>query len=253
MPPTYDGPVRAHPPATARTRAAALAALLAVLATTGLLLAGPAHAATRTVTLTSSGPVPSRLVLGPGDRVRFTNADNVQHRVTAARGWKFDSGALAPGATSGLTPVLTRPARYDYTDTRSLLLTVATFDGALVVPAPAPSPSATRSPSPRPAPTTPGPAPSATAPGPVLPTGAPTPAPFPTAVPTYSPPAVVAPTTLPSAAPDIRYGDPQALVQSSPHRYGLPALLGLVGIVGVASLLLRLLLSMAPGSRRTDA
>lgn len=246
--------MRAHPPATARTRAAALAALLGVLVTAGLLLAGPAHAATRTVTLTSSGPVPARLVLGPGDRVRFTNADNVQHRVTAARGWKYDSGTLAPGATSGLTPVLTTPARYGYTDTRSLLLTVATFSGSLVVPTPAPSPSATRSPSPRPAPTTAAPVPSATtAPGPVLPTLGPTAGPLPTGVPTYSPPAVVAPTTLPSPAPDIRYGDAQALVQSSPHRYGLPALLGLVGVVGVASLLLRLLLSIAPGTRRTGA
>jgi hypothetical protein len=49
----------------------------------------------------------------------------------------------------------------------------------------------------------------------------------------------------------VRYGDQRALVQGSPHRYGLPVLLGLVGIGGVGSLLLRLLLAMAPGSRRT--
>jgi hypothetical protein len=41
-------------------------------------------------------------------------------------------------------------------------------------------------------------------------------------------------------------------VQHSAHRYGLPALLSLVGIVGVLSLLVRFLLAQ-PVARRTGA
>jgi hypothetical protein len=53
----------------------------------------------------------------------------------------------------------------------------------------------------------------------------------------------------PTPAPDLRYGDPRALVQSSPHRYGLPALLAGVGIGGVLSLLVRVLLALPEGRR----
>ena len=42
---------------------------------------------------------------------------------------------------------------------------------------------------------------------------------------------------------DIAYGGKSGIVQGSPHRYGLPAALAVVGIVGVLSLLVRFLLA----------
>lgn len=249
-----------HLPALRTRHAAALAAVLGLLLSAAVLVAPPAHAETRTVTLTSNGPVPARLVLAAGDRVRFYNGDTVQHRVTSGSGWRFDSGALAPNTYSANTALFSAPGTYRYTDARSLLLTVATFSGSLVLPAPPPSPSPTRSASPRPTArpsTSPAPSPATSATGtpvlPVVPTGFPTASPLPSTSPLEQP-TVVTPSgsPLPSPAPNIRYGDPQALVQSSPHRYGLPVLIGLVGIAGVASLLLRLLLSISPASRRTD-
>ena len=53
---------------------------------------------------------------------------------------------------------------------------------------------------------------------------------------------------LTSAAPGVVYAD-RPLVQGSPHKYGLPAALAVVGITGVVSLLVRLLLA-EPAARR---
>lgn len=218
-----------------------------------VLLPPAAHAATiRTVTLTSDGPTPAQLVLAAGDRVRFVNGEQgAQHRVVSQPGWNFDSGPLAPGAASALTPPLPAGGTYRYTDTRTVLVLSSSFDGALVVPAAKPSPTPSRTPSPRPSP-------SATAtPSPAAPSATPVSTPSPTASPTAtqvpSHPGVASPlgSASPTPAPEVAYGGPRALVQGSPHRYGLPALLGLVGIGGVGSLLVRLLLSMAPASRRT--
>jgi hypothetical protein len=221
-----------------------LATLLLVLGT----LVVPAGAATRTVHLTANGPSPAKLSLKSGDRVQFVNDDSVPHQVTSQGSWQYDSGPIAPGSTSPQTPALTAPGTYRYADGRGIVVFPQTFTGSLVVPRPTASPTA----SPRPT-ATPTPRPTASP----RPTGTPTPSatssatpsPTPTAGPTgtASPspaPAVTSPP--PGAAPDPRYGDPRALVQGSPHRYGLPVLLGLVGIGGVASLLGRYLLGLAP-------
>jgi plastocyanin len=237
-----------------RTRLAVVtAALLGALVA---LLSPAAHAATtRTVTLTSNGPSPVRLVLAAGDRVRFVNGEQgAQHRVVSQPGWHFDSGTLAPGASSALTPPLPAGGTYRYTDTRTFLIVASTFDGELVMPAarPSPSPTPSRPPSASPTPSagaTPSARPSLTpsATASATPTASPTPSP------TASHPGAgsLPPSWSPSPQPAIAYGGPRALVQGSPHRYGMPALLGLVGVAGVGSLLLRLLLTMAPASRRT--
>jgi hypothetical protein len=58
----------------------------------------------------------------------------------------------------------------------------------------------------------------------------------------------------PSPTPSLNllYGEPRALTQSSPHRYGLPAVLAGLAIGGVLSLLGRYLLSL-PEGRRTGS
>jgi hypothetical protein len=186
----------------------------------------------------------------------FVNDDAVPHQVRSEEGWQYDSGPLPPGRTSAPTPALTAPGSYRYLDLRGIVFLPQTFGGRIVVPKPAPSPTPTprptRSSSPEPEPSeTPSPATS--------PTGAPSPSPSvtPTASPTPSPTAPfpsVTPSTpaSPTPAPDLRYGDPRALVQPSPHRYGLPALVAGIAIGGVLSLLARYLLSL-PEGRRTGS
>jgi len=227
-----------------RSRAAAVAGLLLALA----VLVTPSQAKTHDVSLTVDGPVPRTLQLKPGDRVQFVNNDSVPHQVNSRSGWQFNSGPIPPGRVSPETPPLTAPGTYSYDDVRGLFF--ATFEGRLVIPkpSPTPSPTATRTASPTPSPTKASPAPSPTR------SPSPSPIPTPTATPTpsasASPSAVPSPsaaaTSLPPTAPEIRYGVQQALVQSSPHRYGLPALIAAVGVVGVLSLLLRYLLFLAP-------
>lgn len=210
-----------------------------------------ADAATRTVHLTNDGPVPASLTVRAGDHVVFVNDDTVPHQVTSQGGWQYDSGPVPPSQTSAATPALTAPGTYRYSDVRGVVLLPTTFTGSLVVPKPTPkpSPSASRSPSSRPttppptATRTPSPSPSASTAGPTPPPTAPpsrtaTPHPVPSVTP-----------GRPTPAPDVRYGDPQALVQGSPHRYGLPALLAGVGVGGVLSLLVRVLLALPEGRR----
>ena len=224
-----------------------LAGLLLVLAAA----VPPARAATRTVHLTNDGPSPKALTVKAGDHVVFANDDTVPHQVTSQGGWQYDSGPIPPGQTSSATPALTAPGTYRYADVRGIVLLPTTFAGSLVVPKPAPrpSPSPSRSPSSHPttpppsATRTPTPSPSAsvvTPPPTAPPTRTPTPHPVPSATP-----------GSPTPTPDLRYGDPQALVQGSPHRYGLPALLAGVGVGGVLSLLVRVLLAL-PEGRRPD-
>ena len=217
------------------------------------VLVPSASAATKTVRLTNDGPVPASLVLKAGDKVVFTNDDNVPHQVRSQGGWQYDSGPIPPGQTSATTPVLTAPGSYKYSDQRGIVVLPRTFVGELVVPAPKPTPTPTHSPSPRPSPS-----PSASPPSsPTL-----SPAPSPTASPTPSPTPVVTPSATPSPsalvlptppsvtltpAPDVRYGAAQGLVQSSPHRYGLPALVAGVALGGVLSLLARFLLALPEG------
>jgi plastocyanin len=231
---TYDDDVR--------MRAAAAAGLLLALT----VLVAPGHGVTRDVSLTADGPKPRSLTLKPGDRVQFVNNDSVPHQVASRSGWQYNSGPLPPGRITQESPPLTAPGTYTYDDIRGLFFA---FEGRLVVPKPAPSPSPTLSP--RPSPTRASPVPSATSsptpsPTPVTPTPSatrPSAVPVPTAAPTRP---------APRPAPEVRYGVQQALVQSSPHRYGLPTLIALVCVVGVLSLLLRYLLFLAPaGAERS--
>lgn len=230
----------------------------------GLLLALCVHvpeaaAATRTVRLTNDGPVPASLTVKAGDRVVFVNDDAVPHQVRSQDGWQYDSGPLPPGRTSSPTPALTAPGSYRYVDLRGIVFLPQTFGGRIVVPNPKPKPSPrptprptpserpqpdpTETPSPAASPATPSPSPTLTPS--VTPTASPTPsAPFPTMTPPTAPP--------PTPVRDLRYGDPQALVQPSPHRYGLPALVAGIAIGGVLSLLARYLLSL-PEGRRTGS
>jgi plastocyanin len=246
MAPTYDDRVRAP---------LAAAAVLLGLA----VLTPQAHAATKTVTLTANGPSPATLTLARGDRVQFLNADNAQHRVKSEGSWQYDSGTLAAGASSPLTPPLFKATTYRYVDTRSLVIPLASYEGSLVIKAPpptaSPTPSPTRSSAPSPTPSaTPSAAPASTPAAPATPSATPvlgccTPGTVTSPTPSPVPSRTVAP---PSPAPEIRYGAQRALIQGSPHRYGLPVLIGAVGVGGVASLIVRFLLTMAPASRRTE-
>lgn len=215
-----------------------------------------ASADIRTVHLTNDGPAPASLTLKAGDIVRWVNDDNVPHQVRSQSGWQYDSGPIPPGQTSSPTPRLTAPGSYRYYDVRSVVILPQTFNGTLVVPAPKPTPSPTPSPTSSPTPSvtrtpappaTPSPSPAET-PGPTPPPpGPPSPEPTRSEVPLPTP-ASPSPTPL----PEVRYGDPQALVQSSPHRYGLPALVAGVALGGVLSLLARYLLAL-PEGRRTGS
>ncbi len=214
-----------------------------------------ASADIRTVHLTNDGPAPASLTLSPGDVVRFVNDDNAPHQVRSQGGWQYDSGPIPPGQTSPSTPRLTAPATYRYSDVRGIVILPQTFTGTLTVPAPKPTPSPTRSPSASPPPT-PSETPEPTSSPTPSETASPTPAVTPSATPSPSPTKsmAVVPTPAPSSpspAPDVRYGDPQALVQASPHRYGLPALVAGVALGGVLSLFARYLLAL-PEGRRTE-
>ena len=235
-------------------RGVLLAGLLLALAT----LQPQAHANIRTVHLTNDGPSPAALTVRAADVVRFVNDDNVPHQVRSQGGWQYDSGPIPPGRTSSSTPRLTAPGTYRYSDVRSIVILPQTFAGSLTVPAPKPTPSPTAKPTPSPTPS-----PTATESPSASPTPSPTPSappPSPTTRPTTQPtvrptPVQVQPTPAsPSPTPSLNllYGEPRALTQSSPHRYGLPAVLAGLAIGGVLSLLGRYLLSL-PEGRRTGS
>jgi hypothetical protein len=248
---TYDGPV---------TRAGALLAGLLLALSVAVGLVPPAGAATRTVHLTNDGPRPVSLTLHAGDAVQFVNDDTVPHQVRSDGAWQYDSGPLPPTQTSAPTPRLTAPGTYRYFDVRGIVFLPQTFTGSLVVPAPAARPTATSRPTSRPtatpssAPPSSAASPSASpAPGagsgspPVLPSLSPLPSA--TAVLPALPSASPLPTASPVVPAPVRYGEPRALVQNSPHRYGLPAVLAGLAIGGVLSLLGRYLLAQPEGRR----
>ena len=217
------------------------------------VLSPQASAAVRTVHLTSGGPKPASLTITSGDTVRFVNDDTVPHQVRSQGAWQYDSGPIPPGQTSSATPRLTAPGTYRYSDVRGIVVLPQSFAGSLTVPAPKPTGSATPQPTRSPTPTTtPTPRPTRTptaSPAPAV-TPSPTPVRTPSPSPTRSAVPLPTPSQLtPSPAPEVRYGDPQALVQASPHRYGLPALLAGVAIAGVLSLLVRYLLAQPEGRR----
>ena len=82
-------------------RAARVPALLGLLLLgTGGVAAPSAGAAVRDLRITQDGVSPDRLQAGPGDAVRFVNADTFLHRVVDDGGdWDFDSGDILPGRT----------------------------------------------------------------------------------------------------------------------------------------------------------
>lgn len=228
-----------------------LAAVLALLGV--VLVGGPARADTKVVTLGQQGPAPQIIDVKVGDAVRFTNSDSVEHTVASTGGgWSF-SKTIAAGA-SATTAVFTKACGCTYSDTHTVVVVPQTDNGTVRVtataPSPTPKPSATptRSPAPRPsasaAPTTsptPAPTQSGVALGPGLDPGvAPSAQPTATAGPR---PSVAGPSPTVAPVGGVAYGDKGGVVQGSPHRYGLPAALGVVAIVGVVSLLVRLLLA----------
>ena len=247
-------------------RSACALAVLAALLLPLFALVGPAGAATRVVTLTNQGPSPTTLAVKVGDVVRFDNQSNVDHTVDSAATWNFHRTIAAGTALS--TPAFTKAGTFNYTDNFTLVAIGQQVNGSVTVtgaPAPTASRSATpapsRSASPRPSATrSPTASPSASAsavptsgtgtaigpgfgPG-VLTSAVPAPSTGPAPAIAGPPPASGAP-----AAPiALQYGGKDALVQSSPHRYGLPAALAVVLMVGVLSLIVRLLLSL-PESR----
>lgn len=235
-------------------RWAALCALLLVVPL--VVLAAQARAATVVVTLSSNGPSPTSVTIKSGDTVTFRNADNVTHRVRRNAGaWSFDQ-TIAPGA-SKVTPQFTAAGSYGYEDSFTIALLPQSVNGSISVTAP--KPTATRSPTPRPSATrsqTPAPRPSgsasptpsatATATGfaiipPIGIATIPPNAPIAAPTPNLAPPMTATPTTTAQA---IAYGNQSGLVQSSPHRYGLPMALAFLLAIGVLSLIARLLLSL---------
>lgn len=232
----------------------ALAAALALLGV--VALGSPAQAETKVVTLGQQGPAPQIVDIKVGDAVRFTNSDDVAHTVASSGGgWSF-SRTIAAGA-SATTPVFTRACVCTYTDDHTVVVVPQQDTGTVRVAASTPSPSPTR-PTPRPT-TSPAPRPSPSSS--TAPSASPTPAPtqsgvalgpgldpgvLPTAGPTATPGprpdlAGPSPSVAPVAGP--AYAGKDGIVQGSPHRYGLPAALAVVAVVGVVSLLVRLLLA----------
>lgn len=130
-----------------------LAGTLLAWVLASLLLAVPATAAERVVSVTAAGLAPARLEVRAGDKVKFnvTNDLLASTRLKSTGGpWSFDevvSGDVAGAGTFTVPEPLTTPGRYSYTATRG----GKTFQGSVVVPEPAasaaPSPSAAASPS----------------------------------------------------------------------------------------------------------
>jgi plastocyanin len=242
----------------------ALLGLLMALALVPLLGVSPAYAAkTITISLTATGPKPASVTAAIGDTIRFQNDDaTFVHDVGAAsNNWPkgdFDSGPLPPGAIYDAGK-LTKAGTYLY-EGRNL----DSFTGKVVVPAGA-SPAPAKSPTAKPAPSTSvAPKPSATAsPSPTGGSGNIGPPPLAGGViPPPSPPGGTGP--APNVAPtlageDVPSAEPSGAAVAVGHgrlpepptgrKYGLPAALAAVGVAGVASLLMRLLLAH-PAARR---
>jgi plastocyanin len=182
---------------------------LVVVATFGV--AGPALADERVVQIGRDGVRPSVLEVAPGDTVRFVNADpTFAYRAQSTGGpWRFDSGPTALLEGDFVVPAaLTRPGTYAYRVAQD-----APFAGSVVVAGGAP----------------------ATA---VLPSAAASPAPVPAPA---AAPTAAAPTPAPVAAPAV----PGPLAGPRSDRgLGLAVAVAVVLLLGVASLLLRLLLAL---------
>jgi plastocyanin len=243
----------------------ALLGVLMALALGPLLGVSPASAAkTITISLTADGPKPANVTAAIGDTIQFRNDDatfvhDVGNRSTnwPTQNGSFDSGPMPPGQ---VFPVgkLTKAGTYTYEGKN-----LDSFSGKVVVPgaatpAPATSPTAK-------------PAPSKSAAPRQSPTAAPSPTggsgnigPPPLAGGVIPPPSPSGGGPAPNVAPtlageDVPSAEPSAGAVAVAHgrlpepptgrKYGLPAALAAVGVAGVASLLVRLLLAH-PAARR---
>lgn len=237
------------------------------------MLTGPlllrAGAATATVTLNSNGPTPQRITINRGDRVTFVNQDTGSHTITNNAGaWTFRA-TIRPGA-SATTPSFSSGGQFGYSDVFFIAVVQQNVNGFITVRAPSstasptPKPSATRSPTPKPKPSaTRGPTPQPAASS-ASPTSSPTPSGvaivpgiggLPSIITSGGPTPNVAPpeSAQVSGTPAVvAYGPKSEIAQSSAHRYGLPVVLALVAVVGVLSLLVRLLLA-EPAATTGDA
>jgi plastocyanin len=204
-----------------------LPSLLGLLTLLGLLVAAPAADAVVVrppgvvdVRLTQDGPRPARLLVGPGDVVRFVNADAFVHRVVGRQpGWVFDTGPVLPGRGRQVVAVPRAAGTYVYRGSG-----LDRFTGSVVVPADVSGAAGPAVPSGAATPTTTGSAPAAVSPRTAS---------------TGSPSTGTASSAVPAAAPGL----------SSPvrlRRAGLPVALATVLLLGVGSLLVRLLLAEPP-------
>ena len=87
--------------------------VVALAAVSALLLAGPAGAATSTVSIYGSGFSPKNVTVTQGDTVTWVNRDSVNHQVLATGG-QFVSAILKPGQKYSFTFV--QPGTYNYED-----------------------------------------------------------------------------------------------------------------------------------------
>ena len=96
------------------------------------LVAGPAGAATQTITVTASGFVPMNLTIKTGDTIDFTNTDTAAHQVLFK---------ATTGFTCTVTPLVVQPSK-----TQSCTWTVPATTRT-PIPTSVPAPSAAPSPS----------------------------------------------------------------------------------------------------------
>lgn len=247
-----------------------LVALLALLGS--LLLAAPAQAAEKVITITAEGVSPKAVEVVAGDTLTFVNEDtSFGYRAQATSdNWDLDSGpvGLLPGRRYTHPDPITEAGTYTYRVAEG-----APYEGSVLLrgansvkPSPATSTRSTPQPqqnsTPRPGPSPSGGSGTAQAPpaGGFGSLGTPsTPAPGGIA----PPPAIALPELpaasagpLPATAPEPAVGEagplavPGRLGAPAGYRgYGLPAALAVVLAAGVASLLVRLLLA-EPAARR---
>jgi plastocyanin len=95
----------------ARRLAGSFVSGAAAIATVLLVGGGVAVAATRTVSIANFAFSPQTITITVGDRVTWTNSDQVAHTATATNG-AFDTGNVGTGASS--TVRFTKPGTYRY-------------------------------------------------------------------------------------------------------------------------------------------
>jgi len=94
--------------------------IVALAALSALAIAGPAGAATSTVSIHGSGFSPKNVTVTQGDSVTWVNRDSVNHQVLATGG-QFVSAILKPGQRYSFT--FNSPGAYNYEDELHIKLT----------------------------------------------------------------------------------------------------------------------------------